>query len=129
MTLDLTLLIWSTGLFGLYIGVQALLYRMQHGVEYAATGRDGEPAPNVMTARGNKALRNLLETYPVFAVLMVTNLLLPEPDVLTTWGAVVYLSARMAYLPLYISGVQYIRSLVWSVGAAGQIAMFIGVAF
>jgi uncharacterized MAPEG superfamily protein len=129
MTLDLTLLIWSTGLFGLYVGVQALLYRVQHGVEYAATGRDGEPPPNALTGRGNKALRNLLETYPVFAVLMVANLLLPEPDALATWGAVVYLVARVLYLPLYVSGVQYIRSLVWSVGAAGQIAMFIGVAF
>ena len=39
MPLELTLLIWSTTLFGLYVGVQSLLYRMQHGVEFAATGR------------------------------------------------------------------------------------------
>ena len=29
MTIDLTLLIWSTGLFALYVGVQSILYRIQ----------------------------------------------------------------------------------------------------
>jgi uncharacterized MAPEG superfamily protein len=128
MSLDLTLLIWSTGLFGLYVGVQALLYRAQHGVLYSATSRDEEPAPNVMTARANKALRNLLETYPVFAVLMLANLL-QQSDPLCRWGALIYLVARVAYLPLYVFGVVYVRSLVWTVSAIGLMVMFLAVAF
>jgi uncharacterized MAPEG superfamily protein len=128
MTLDMTLLIWSTGLFALYVGVQALLYRAQHGVMYSATSRDDEPAPNVMTARGNKALRNFLETYPVFAVLMIANFL-QQPDMLCTWGALVYLVARVVYLPLYVFGVQFIRSLMWTVAMVGLGMMFVAVAF
>ena len=38
MTIEVTLLVWSTALFGLYVGTQAILYRMQHGVMFAATG-------------------------------------------------------------------------------------------
>ena len=129
MTLELTLLVWSTALFGLYIGVQSTLYRMQHGVVFAATGRDHEPPPNPLSARSEKALRNLIETYPVFVVLVVASVLADRSDVLTQWGALTYFVARIAYLPLYVAGVKYLRSLVWSVSALGLVLLFIGVAF
>ena len=129
MTLELTLLVWSTALFGLYIGVQSTLYRMQHGVVFAATGRDHEPPPNPLSARSEKALRNLIETYPVFVVLVVASVLADRSDALTQWGALTYFVARIAYLPLYVAGVKYLRSLVWSVSALGLVLLFIGVAF
>lgn len=129
MTFELTLLVWSTALFGLYVGVQATLYRMQHGVEFAATGRDNEPAPNALNARAQKAVRNLIETYPVFLALAVATILADRSDVLTQWGALTYFVARLAYLPLYVSGIKYLRSLVWTISAIGLILMFFGVAF
>jgi uncharacterized MAPEG superfamily protein len=128
MTIELTLLVWSTGLFALYVGVQSILYRLQHGVEFAATGRDDEPPPDKWNARAQKALRNLLETYPVFAVLAVAAAL-GRGDALSLWGAWIYLAARVVYLPLYVLGVKYIRSAVWTVSAIGLILMFVGVAF
>ena len=128
MTIELTLLVWSTGLFALYVGVQSILYRMQHGVEFAATGRDDEPKPNALNQRAEKALRNLQETFPVFAVLAVAAAL-GRGDDLSLWGSVIYLVARVIYLPLYVLGTKYIRSLVWTISAIGLIVMFIGVAF
>ncbi len=129
MSLDLWALIWSTGLFGLYVGVQAILYRLQHGVEYSWTSRDEEPPPNLLVARAQKALRNLIETYPVFVALSVANLLAPQPDVVVSWGAGLYLAARVVYLPLYVGGVKYVRSLVWTVSALGLAMMFVALAF
>ena len=128
MTTELTLLLWSTGLYALYIGVQSTLYRMQHGVEFAATGRDDEPKPNPLNQRADKALRNLQETYPVFLALAVVAAL-GRGDDLSVWGSVIYLVARVIYLPLYVLGVKYIRSLVWTISAVGLIVMAIGVAF
>lgn len=128
MTIELTLLVWSTGLFALYVGVQSVLYRMQHGVEFALTGRDDEPKPNPLNQRAEKALRNLQETYPVFLALAVAAAL-GRGDDLTLWGSVIYLVARVVYLPLYLFGVKYIRSLVWTISAVGLIILFIGVAF
>jgi len=128
MTIELTLLIWSTGLSALYIGVQSTLYRMQHGVEFAATGRDDEPKPNALNQRADKALRNLQETYPVFLALAVVAAL-GRGDDLSVWGSVIYLVARVVYLPLYVFSVKYIRSLVWTISAVGLILMVIGVAF
>ena len=129
MTIELTMLIWSTTLFGFYVGTQAILYRMQHGVEFAATGRDEEPEPNVWNARAQKALRNLIETYPVFLALIVASIVGDRSGALTQWGSAIYLVARVIYLPLYVSGIKYVRSLVWVVSAIGLLMLFFGVAF
>lgn len=129
MSIELTLLVWSTTLFAGYVGVQSILYRMQHGVKFANTGRDNEAPPNALTGRGEKALRNLLETYAVFVALAVAVELSGRSDGLTQWGAQLYFWARWIYLPLYVFAVPQIRSLVWVVSLIGLVLMFVGVAF
>lgn len=129
MSVELTLLIWSAALVGLYIVVQSVLYRLQHGVKFAGSARDHEPPPDLYNARADKALRNLLETYAVFVALAVATELSGRSDALTQWGAQFYFWPRLVYLPLYIFGVQYVRSAVWLLSALGLVLMFIGVAF
>lgn len=129
MSIELTLLVWSAALVGLYIGVQSVLYRLQHGVKFAASARDREPPPDLYNARADKALRNLLETYAVFVALAVATELGGRSDALTQWGAQLYFWPRLVYLPLYVFGVQYLRSAVWLLSALGLVLMFIGVAF
>ncbi len=126
MTIELTLLIWSTTLVGGYILVQSTLYRMQHGIRFANSNRDNEAPPNIWNQRADKAVRNLLETYAVFVALAVAVELSGRSDALTVWGAHLYFWSRWVYLPLYIYGVQYIRSLVWLVSALGLMLMFAG---
>ena len=116
MSIELTLLVWSTVLLGTYLTTQATLYRMQKGLIHASTARDNEPPPNALTARGEKALRNFLETYGVFIALAVAVELSGRSDALTQWGA-------------HIFGVIYIRTLVWTVAALGLALMFFGVLF
>lgn len=127
MSIELTLLFWSTALLGAYLGLQSTLYRMQHGVAHAAGPRDEEPAPNVWTARSERALRNLLETYGVFVALAVVIELGGHSGALTQWGAHIYFWGRWLYLPLCLFGVPYLRSLVWTVAAGGLALMFFGV--
>jgi uncharacterized MAPEG superfamily protein len=129
MSIELTLLIWSTALFGGYIGVQAMIYRFDKGFEFAASGRDNERPAGLYGTRAEKALRNLLETYAVFVALAVATELSGRSDALTQWGAHLYFWARWVYLPLYILGVKYLRSLVWCVIGSGLMLMFFGVAF
>ena len=129
MSIELALLVWSTTLFGFYIGVQSILYRLQHGIWFAGSGRDHEAPPDIWNARAQKALRNLIETYGVFVALAVATELSGRSDGFTQWGAQLYFWARWVYLPLYLSGVQYGRSLVWLVAASGLALMFFGVAF
>jgi len=129
MSVELFMLILSTTLVAGYIGVQSILYRLQHGVVFAGSARDFEAPPNKLSARGEKALRNLLETYAVFVALAVATVLADRSDWLTQWGAQIWFWSRWAYLPLYVFGVPYVRSLAWLVSAAGLVMMFIGVMF
>ena len=127
MPIELSLLIWSTTLFALYVGAQSLLYRKQYGVDHAAGARDGDPAPaSPMLGRAERALHNLLETYPVFVALAVAAVLADRSGWLTQWGAQLYFWSRIIYLPLYLTGVKYLRSLVWLVSAIGLMMMFFG---
>lgn len=127
MSIELTLLLWSLALMAAYIGAQSTLYRVQKGWRFALTARDSEPAPDKWNARAERALRNFLETYPAFVVLVVVVELAGRSDALTVWGAHLYFWARWAYLPLYLFGVPGVRSAVWTIGAAGLLLMFAGI--
>lgn len=129
MSVELTLLIWSVTLFGGYLGVQSLLYRAQHGIGFSNGPRDDEAPPNKWLGRSERALRNLIETYGVFVALAVATELSGRSDALTQWGAHLYFWARWVYLPLYLFGVPWLRSLSWTVSALGLFLMFVGVLF
>jgi uncharacterized MAPEG superfamily protein len=130
MSIELTLLIWSAVLAFLYLGVQSTLFRMDYGVKYANSQRDDDPPPpSKWHARGEKALRNLLETYAVFVALAVATELSGRSDNLTQWGAHLWFWARLVYLPAYFIDIRQLRSGIWSVSLLGLLLMFIGVAF
>ncbi len=129
MTTELSLLFWSLVVYGLYLGAQSIIFRMDFGVEYAATARDEKKPLSALLGRAERALKNFLETYPAFIVLaLVANFAAPG-DSLVFWGAIVWFVARIAYLPLYLMGTFMIRSLVWTISAAGLFLMFFGVLF
>mgnify|MGYP001134287574 CR=1 FL=1 len=127
MSIELTLLLWSLTLLAAYLTVQSTLYRIQHGMRFSWGGRDGEAPPGKWTARAEKALRNFLETYPAFVVLVAVVELADRSDALTVWGAHIWFWARWVYLPLYLFGVFFVRSLVWTIAAVGLTMMFAGI--
>ena len=129
MSVELALLVWSTVLAGAYLGVQLTLYRIDYGVEHANSQRDHERPPNKWTVRGQRALSNFLETYAIFIALAVATELSGRSDSLTQWGAHIWFWARWAYLPAYFIDIAQMRSLIWTVSAAGLAALFFGVAF
>ena len=126
MPLEIAYLIWSAGLGLVYLSVQAGLYRRQIGIAEANNTRDNEPEPDLMTGRGNRALRNFLESYALFVALAVGVTLADTSDWMTQWGCVLWFWARVVYLPLYVFGISPARSIVWSVSFLGLVLMFIG---
>ncbi len=129
MSIELTLLIWSAALAFAYLTVQSTLYRMDYGVAHAGSQRDNEREPNKWTVRGNRALRNFLETYGIFIALAVATELSGRSDGLTQWGSQIWFWARWAYLPGYFIDVPMLRSAIWSVSLLGLVLLFVGVAF
>ena len=97
----------------------------QRGYHWTAGSREETVAPLTGAAnRFARALANFLETFPLFAALVLAAHAASREGTLTVWGVQLYFWARVAYIPLY--GVRVVRSLVWNVAAAGLI--LIGIA-
>ena len=86
--------------------------------------RDAEAITHPVHARTEKAARNFRENYPVFMGLGILSLVVPGADMtVATWGAAVFVLARVVYLPFYMMAVQTWRSMVFMVGWCGMVAM------
>lgn len=118
----------SVFLLALHISLQAISATTELGSRWNAGARDSNLRPRGLFAgRAERALRNYLETFPAFGLLAVTLLVLGRADGLGLLGATIWIGARTVYLPLYLSGIPYIRSLVWVFAALGLVLMAVRV--
>ena len=102
--------------------------RQRGGMAWGIGARD-EPRPLTgVAARLERAFANYLETFPIFAAVLVAAYLAGKLGPLTLWGAGIYVAARAVYAPLYASGVPVFRTVVWSIAMAG-IGMIIAAFF
>ena len=90
---------------------------------YAAGPRDEPQALTVAAARAKRAMGNMVEATVVFLPLALLAVHYSLNDGLAYWGAVIFLLARIAYVPAYISALGLARSVVWTVGHIGLVMM------
>jgi uncharacterized MAPEG superfamily protein len=79
-------------------------------------------------ARANAAQMNGFETFPFFAVAVIVAHVLNGPQPLVDTLALIFVAARIAYLICYLANLATLRTLVWGVGFASVIAIFIAAA-
>lgn len=129
MTPELTILGWTLVLAIVQVLLPGLLRTQETGVDYNASARDtpSPVPPGVVTQRLVRAQQNLYETLPLFAAAILIAHVAGRNGELTYWGAVLYLAARVLYVPLYAAGIPVIRSLVWSVGLVGLILILVAI--
>jgi uncharacterized MAPEG superfamily protein len=114
MTVELQMLVWSVVLGFVYIFVAAGLATAQRGLKWNASNRDGDAKPITgMAARADRARGNFLETFVFFAAAVLVLLLTHRNTAATALGTQVYFWARVIYLPIYMIGIPYVRTLVW----------------
>lgn len=120
MDIEIRALGWAVVLGIVQILLAASGVTSQRGLKWNASARDGEPRPlSGVPARLQRALANFLETFPLFAAVVLAVVLLQRQSPATALGAQLYLWARVVYVPLYAAGIPYVRSLVWGVAMAG----------
>jgi len=85
--------------------------------------RDNPPPATVQGARARRALTNLTENMILFLPLAILAIVLGKANGLALSGALIFLLARVAYVPLYLFGVPALRSGVWSIGLIGLFMM------
>jgi uncharacterized MAPEG superfamily protein len=120
MTVELTMLGWSVVLGLVYVFVAALLGTQQRGLKWNASNRDGESQPLTgFAARAARANQNFLETFGFFAAAVLAVVVAQHTTPHTALGAKIYFWARLAYLPIYVIGVPYVRTAVWALSFWG----------
>ena len=126
LPIELVLLGWSTLLLLAYIMVQGQLSTRERGLGWNAGARDGDPAPlGRHAARAARALSNFQESYPAFIALALGLAVAGRTGGLGQNGAMLWFGARIVYLPLYLLGIPYLRSLCWGVSIVGLLMMLV----
>lgn len=120
----LVLLALSVALLVFHILLQGMLSTRELGSAWNAGSRDEPRQPAGMIAgRAARASANFRETYPAFVALALSLVITGDPAGYGLAGAWLWFVARLVYLPLYLAGVPYIRSLVWTVALLGLAIM------
>ncbi|HEV7384491.1 MAG TPA: MAPEG family protein [Phenylobacterium sp.] len=90
------------------------------------SGPRDDPRPvGGVAARLDRALRNFLETFPLFAAALIACVAAGKLGTLTLYGAGLYVIARALYVPLYASGVALVRTLVWTASVIGIVMVVV----
>lgn len=128
MTTELTILGWTLLLALVQLFIPAWLRDKETGRSYNVGPRD-EPGPPIgkVTGRLQRAHRNLLETLPVFSGAILIAHVANKEGILTLWGAIIYLAARIVYVPLYAWGVPVLRSLSFQISLFGLTLILIAI--
>jgi uncharacterized MAPEG superfamily protein len=125
-SIELICLELSVLLFIAHVVCQAILSQGEFGQAFLFSPRDEEPeAKGVAVGRATRALNNFVENYGAFVAM---DLALIATQQTGGWGAVVWIVARIVYLPLYLSGIIVVRTLCWSISIIGLLMMLARVA-
>ena len=125
MTTSLTVLALGCVLGLVHVFAAVRVKTRQYGVAWNMGARDEAlPPPQPIVGRLARAQANFFETFPIAAAaILIVNL----AGLTTSWteiGAIVWLAARILYLPIYATGIPRIRTLIFLVSVIG-IAMIL----
>ena len=78
---------------------------------YLLSSRDSSSKQSIYAQRANRALRNLLETLPIFIGIGILSLI---REVDNSFVALLWLILRTIYIPIYILGINFVRTGIWA---------------
>ena len=90
----------------------------KEGRDIGLGNRDDLKQATPMGGRADRAAKNSIEAAVFFVPLaLIANAAGLDSEVMT--GAQIAFWARIAYVPVYIAGIKYLRSVIWLGGAVG----------
>ena len=122
MTHTLHLVIYSAVLTWLMLYAAAILRTRAWspaGLKIAVGNRDNVPPVSTLAFRADQTAQNTLEGFILFAPLVITAHLTGSTTAQTELGAAIFFWARVAYIPVYLIGIAYLRTAIWLVSIVG----------
>ena len=109
-----------------HLTAASFTFKAQVGNAYSVGARDEDIRPSGVAGRLDRAQRNYLETFAIFAAAV---LMLESLDRAGSWlsvaGASIYLGGRVLFLPLYAAGVPWLRTFSWNIATAGLVMVMV----
>src|ERR1700692_2255724 len=126
-SIELVCLELSVLLFIAHVVCQAVVAQGEFGQPFLFSPPDNPPpAKGVAVGRATRALNNFVENYGAFVAM---DLALIATGHTGGWGAIVWIVARIVYLPLYLVGIPVVRTLCWTISIIGLLMMLARLAF
>ncbi len=122
MTTDARILIYSAFLTWLMLVVAALLRTRglaSGGLGAALGNRHDLPEPSPLAGRADRAARNMLENMVLFVALLAAAHFGDAAQYRIDLGARIFFYARVAYVPVYLTGITHLRTAIWIVSLVG----------
>lgn len=120
---ELTWLLWSVVLAFVQVLVAVQGAMMQVGLPALAGNREGMPEITGWAGRAARAQRNMVENLLLFAVLVLIAVAADRTNAATLLGAQLFFWARLVYAGVYIAGIPWLRTGVWTVSVIGMIVI------
>ncbi len=113
LPVHLQMLVWS-GLLCLFQFLPyALGNAMRVGVVPLFGNRENLVPAEGWAARAKRAHQNMLESFPVFAAVVLVAHVAGRADDAVVLGTQIFFWGRVGYMLIYIAGVPYVRTLAW----------------
>lgn len=122
---ELHLLVWSVVLTFAQMLIAVFGALTQVGLPALAGNRDGLPDFQGWAGRAQRAHRNMLENLVLFAILVIVAVLANKTNSTTLLGAQLFFWARLVYAAVYIAGIPWVRTAVWTVSVIGLILILL----
>src|SRR3954462_15955092 len=120
MTTEIIILAWGCILALVHIFAAVRVKTRQYGTKWNMGPRDEElPPPQPIVGRLARTQANFFETFPIFAVAVLIVSVAGLEDRWTVVGSLLWLGARIVYLPLYAYGVPVLRTVAFLAGVSG----------
>ena len=125
MTLELRLLVWSMALALAQMIVALVAAITQVGFWPLIGNRENLPAIEGWAGRAQRAHRNMLESLTIFAALMLVAQIADKTNAVTAFGAQLFFWGRLAYAPVYVIGIPWLRTALWGVSFLGLLQILL----
>ena len=119
MSIEIAMLFWAAVLGLAHVGLQGIAYISQKGFFYTINTSDDRQPSSGSVARIERALRNYSETFPIFAAVVLAVHVMDRSSLWSEVGAQIYFWGRLAYVPAYVSGLPWVRTIIWLIATSG----------
>jgi uncharacterized MAPEG superfamily protein len=121
---ELVWLLWAVALAFAQMLVAVSAATLQVGLPALAGNREGLAECRGWAGRAARAHRNMLENLVLFAALVLIAVVSQKTNATTLLGAQLFFWARVVYAGVYIAGIPWLRTAVWTVSVVGLILIF-----